>query len=119
VGAIGDRHADCLVEHLIRAVLVGIAFVFDSLWLVPLGHLVIRSGYFPEALGVALIVGCVTYLAGFVFIGFLAPDSADGVVYFFGTVGGLSELAMVAWLLVRGVRLPVSGAPLPASPTMS
>jgi Domain of unknown function (DUF4386) len=93
---------------------VSIAFVFDSLWLVPLGYLVIRSGYFPKALGVALIVGCFAYLAGFVFIDFLAPDAAAGIDFLFGAVGGLSELAFVAWLLVKGVRVPASKLPVPA-----
>jgi hypothetical protein len=98
---------------------VSIAFVFDSLWLVPLGYLVIRSGYFPKVLGVGLIVGCFSYLTGFVFVDFLVPDATAGVDFLLGAVGGLSELAMVAWLLVKGVRIPASGAPTPAIPTIS
>jgi hypothetical protein len=93
---------------------VSIDFVFDSLWLVPLGYLVIRSGYFPKALGVALIVGSFGYLAGYVFIDFLAPDAAAGIDLLFGAVGGLSELAFVAWLLVKGVRVTASKLPVPA-----
>jgi hypothetical protein len=94
---------------------VSIAFVFDGLWLAPLGYLVIRSGYFPKVLGVALIVGCALYLAGFVFVDLLAPDAAGGIDYLFGAIGGLSELAMVAWLLVKGIRLPARGAAVPAT----
>ncbi len=94
---------------------VSIAFVFDGLWLAPLGYLVIRSGYFPKVLGVALIVGCALYLAGFVFVDLLAPDAAGGIDYLFGAIGGLSELAMVAWLVVKGIRLPARGAAVPAT----
>lgn len=90
-----------------------IAFVFFGLWLVPLGYLVIRSGYFPKVLGVLLIVGCFGYLAG-VLTHFLALDVGDGIVMLFAAIGGLPELAFVAWLLVKGVRVPTGGAPVPA-----
>jgi hypothetical protein len=36
------------------------------------------------------------------------------VPFLFGAVGGLSELAFVAWLLVKGVRVPASKLPVPA-----
>ncbi len=35
-----------------------IAQIFFGLWLLPLGYLVVRSGWFPKAIGVLLIVGC-------------------------------------------------------------
>jgi Domain of unknown function (DUF4386) len=85
-----------------------IAFVFFALWLLPLGYLVIRSGYFPKILGVLLIVGCCGYLAG-VFTDLLAHDAGEGILMFFGAIGGLPELAFVVWLLVKGVRTPSGG----------
>jgi Domain of unknown function (DUF4386) len=94
---------------------VGIAFVFDSLWLVPLGYLVIKSGYFPKLLGVALIVACVGYLVNDVFIAFLALDPGaartTGIGLAVTPIAGLAELAFVVWLLVKGARVPerVSG----------
>ena len=50
-----------------------IAQMFFGLWLLPLGYLVIKSGYFPKVLGVAPIVGCVSYLTQ-LFVLALAPD---------------------------------------------
>jgi hypothetical protein len=67
-----------------------IAQVFFGLYLLPLGYLVFKSGMFPRALGVALMVGSAGYL-----LGILASSVA--------MVGGLAELAFLMWLLVRGV----------------
>src|SRR5688572_15419649 len=49
------------------------AQVFFGLWLAPLGYLAIKSGLFPKALGVTLIVGAVCYLVD-LFAAFLVPD---------------------------------------------
>ncbi|MDQ7908307.1 DUF4386 domain-containing protein [Phytohabitans sp. ZYX-F-186] len=106
----GEAGADALTLHYLDMydTGVGIAFVFDSLWLVPLGYLMIRSGYFPKALGVALIVGCAGYLVNDVFIAFLATEAASttGIGLLLTAVAGLSEIAFVAWLLAKGVRTP-------------
>jgi hypothetical protein len=98
---------------------VRIDFVPNSLWLLPLGYLVIKSGYFPKVLGVALIVGCFVYLADYVLLGFTSPDDAGNLDLTFGVIGGLSELAFVAWLVVKGVRQPADRPPAPATPTTS
>lgn len=89
------------------------AFLLFGLWLLPLGHLVFRSGYFPtvvgRGLGALLIVAALGYLADFL-VGFLHPAAAVGFVRF--TFVG--ELLLLLWLLVRGVRLPpASGPPAP------
>jgi Domain of unknown function (DUF4386) len=81
-----------------------------GLWLVPLGYLVIRSGYFPKPLGVLLIIGCFGYLAA-AFTGLLAPD-ADAAADTLFLIGGLPEFVFVAWLLAKGVRVPVGAAPV-------
>src|SRR5918912_2325120 len=49
------------------------AQVFFGLWLAPLGYLAIKSGLFPKALGLTLIVGAVCYLVD-LFAAFLVPD---------------------------------------------
>lgn len=67
-----------------------IAQIFFGLYLLPLGYLVFRSGMFPRALGVVLMVGCAGYVAGIV---------ATPLAF----VGGLAELTFLVWLLVRGV----------------
>ena len=53
-----------------------IAQVFFGLWLAPLGYLAYKSGMFPKALGVVLIVATVCYLVD-VLARFLVPDIAS------------------------------------------
>jgi Domain of unknown function (DUF4386) len=105
----GAAQADRMVMLYVDAEYNGgnVAYVFFALWLVPLGYLVIRSGYVPKVLGVALIVGCCSYLAR-VFTDFLAHDAAAGILPVIGAAGGLSELAFAVWLLVKGVRVPAA-----------
>lgn len=82
-----------------------IAQVFFGGWLIPLGFLVVRSGMVPRIFGYALMVGGVGYLVGLV-VELVAPG-ADGVALALGLVGGVSEIAFLGWLLVRGARQPV------------
>lgn len=85
-----------------------------GLWLVPLGYLVIRSGYFPKVLGVLLIIGCFGYLAA-AFTGLLAPGAEAAADTLF-LIGGLPEFVFVAWLLAKAVRVPAQAAPVGAVP---
>ncbi len=87
--------------------------VFVGPWLVPLGYLVIKSGYLPKLLGVLLITGCFGYLAMF-FTTFVAPDAPEGIRTLFTVVGGVGEIVFMLWLLVKSVRVPVPAAPVPA-----
>jgi hypothetical protein len=82
-------------------------------WLVPLGYLAIKSGYFPKVLGVLPVIGCFGYLAR-LFTTFLAPDALAGVGSLALAVGAIGELSFVAWLLVRGVNLRGRSEPVPA-----
>jgi hypothetical protein len=84
--------------------------VFFGGWLIPLGYLVVRSGMMPRVLGYVLMAGGVGYLLGIV-VELVAP-SADAAALALGWVGGISELAFLGWLLVRGVRTPVREAVL-------
>ena len=92
-----------------------IAQIFFGLWLAPLGYLVIRSGWFPKAIGVLLIVGCFGYLAD-TFARFLAPGVADTIEAFVVVPAAIGELSFVVWLLVKGVR---AGAPRVAQPALA
>jgi hypothetical protein len=67
-----------------------IAQIFFGLYLLPLGYLVYRSGMFPRALGIALMLGSAGYIVGIV-----ATPLA--------MVGGIAELLFLVWLLARGV----------------
>jgi len=86
------------------------AQVFFGLWLVPLGYLAIKSGLFPKALGVTLIVGAVCYLVD-LFAAFLVPDFGHTIHAVVVIPCIVAEIWMVLYLLVKGVRVPAQGTP--------
>jgi hypothetical protein len=81
-----------------------IAQIFFGLWLLPLGYLVVRSGWFPKAIGALLIVGCFGYLVDTVAT-FIAPDVAEAIEAFVVAPAAVGELWFVAYLLIKGVRV--------------
>lgn len=89
--------------------------MFYGPWLIPLGYLVIRSGYFPKVLGGLLFIGCLGYLT-LLFTTFLAPDAGPGAESVLGAISGIPELVFMAWLLIRGVRVPAGAAPVGTIP---
>ncbi|MFI6574173.1 DUF4386 domain-containing protein [Nocardiopsis sp. NPDC050513] len=91
-----------------------IAQTYFGLWLLPLGYLVIRSGYFPRALGVLLVIGCLGHLTD-VLARFLAPDLGASISPFVMTPPAIAEVSFILWLLVRSVRDPDPGARAPAA----
>jgi hypothetical protein len=91
-----------------------IAQMFFGLWLVPLGYLVYRSGYFPQFLGVLLVIGAVGYLVD-LFAHFLAPGVAESIELIVVAPAAIGELWFVAYLLAKGVRAPEPGALVPAA----
>jgi hypothetical protein len=90
-----------------------IAQIFFGLWLLPLGYLVYRSGYFPRVLGVLLMVGCLGYLVDS-FAHFLAAGVAEGIAAFVVAPAAIGELGFVAWLLVKSVKVPEPDELVPA-----
>jgi hypothetical protein len=85
--------------------------VFWGLWLFPLGLLVMRSGFLPRFLGPWLILGGCGYLAASL-TGLLVPRYEDTVAMI-ALPGGLSELALMLWLMIKGAR----EEPLDSRPT--
>jgi len=82
-----------------------IAGIFFGLWLFPLGLLVFRSGFFPRPLGILLMVGSPGYVVLFV-QAFLFPGSERTLwTSPLLVVTHVSELAMMLWLLIRGVNV--------------
>ena len=81
-----------------------IAQIFFGLWLLPLGSVVIRSGYVPKVLGYLLVVGGLGYLID-ILVQFTVGADPDTTLVF-SSVGGLAEVVFLLWLLVRGVRVP-------------
>ena len=82
-----------------------IAELFWGLWLFPFGWLVIKSGFIPKILGVFLIIGCFCYLLEF-HMNALFPDYANTVSQIIAIPMAISELSIVLWLLIKGVKEP-------------
>jgi hypothetical protein len=78
-----------------------IAQIFFGLFLLPLGYLVYRSGFFPKALGVVLMIGCAGYLADVAII-YASPSFDSSLAPYFGMLGGIAELLFLLWLLIVG-----------------
>jgi hypothetical protein len=111
VAAFGAQGAAALVLLLLDLHHHGflIAQIFFGLWLVPLGYLAFRSGMFPKALGVVLILAGVCYLVD-VLAMFLAPGLGARIHTFVAVIPAtVAELWMVLYLLVVGVRTRTQG----------
>jgi hypothetical protein len=71
-----------------------------SLWVILLGFLMFKSGYFPKLLGILMMVAGVGYMAEFL-VFFLLPQldvQIAGVAF-------LAEVAFPFWLLIKGVNV--------------
>lgn len=103
--ALGPKGSDSLVLLLTDMHHYGylIAQMFFSLWLLPLGYLAYRSGMFPRALGVLLMISCPAYLVD-MFAKFLFPSFAPDLSPFVLAPATIGELWMVGYLLVKGVK---------------
>jgi hypothetical protein len=118
VAAFGTAGASALVLLLLDIQHYGflIAQIFFGLWLVPLGYLAHRSGMFPRALSVLLVVGGLCYLADMLAL-FLAPELGARIAEIIVIPSTIAELWMVSYLLVKGVRTsPRADRALLASP---
>ena len=117
VAAFGAEGSNALVLLLLDIQHYGylIAQIFFGLWLLPLGYLAYKSGMFPRALAVLLIVGGIGYLADMVG-SFLVPDFGEIMSAVIVFPAGIAELWMVGYLLVVGVRSPEASPPVPEKP---
>ncbi len=79
-----------------------IALVFFGAHLVLVGILIARSGFLPRALGAALGVAGVCYVAN-TFIGLVAPALAPALFPWILLPGFLAEAGLTLWLLIVGV----------------
>ena len=102
---LSTRSSQALVLFMLDMHRLGylIAQIFFGGYMLPLGYLVYRSGFFPKVLGVFLIIGGSSYLVG-LFATFAAQSFTSSLATPLGLVGGLAELAFLLWLLVFGVR---------------
>ena len=82
---------------------VFIASVFWGLWLLPLGYLIYRSGYFPKIFGVLLTIAGIGYFLGsFAHLLFPSYEAIFPVLDFL-TIG---EMLFMAWVLFKGAKIP-------------
>jgi hypothetical protein len=106
--ALGPTGADPSISHLL--ILMSHHFwsagaIFFGLWLLPMGWLVLKSGYGPRVLGWILIIGGIGYVAS-VFIAVLAPDAGIWVVALpvLATVGEFWMIGLLFWKAMRGAQ---------------
>jgi hypothetical protein len=85
--------------------------LFWGLWLLPLGLLVIKSHAMPRWLGILLIIAFVGYVLDFL-TRLLIPAYTATVAPIAGA-SKFGELAMILWLLIKGMKEP-SRAGVPA-----
>ncbi len=102
----GDPGTDALVLLFVSLQRDGylMSQMFFALWLVPLGYLVVRSGYFPKVLGYLVVLACLGYLIDLAAT-ILVPDLEPAILPVSAVAGVAGELGLMAWLLVKGVRI--------------
>ena len=71
-----------------------------AVWLLPLGFLVYKSGFFPKILGVLMVIAGLGYVTDFL-VFFLLPNLNWRVAGF----AFLGELPFPFWLLIKGVNV--------------
>ena len=71
--------------------------VFDGLFLLLIGYLIVRSTFLPRVLGVLMA------LAGLGWLTFLSPPLVSFLLPYIEVLGALAEAALMLWLLVMGV----------------
>jgi hypothetical protein len=103
--AVGSVGSNALALLLVDTQHYGVfvAQIFFGLWLAPMGYLAYKSGWFPRALGILLIMACGSYLVDLL-AAFLVPDLGKAIHGFAGIVPAIAEVWMAGYLLVIGVK---------------
>jgi hypothetical protein len=100
------RHHDALAMLFLDLHAYGylVAGTFFGLWLLPLGYLLVRSGYAPRPLGALVMVGAFGYVADLV-ARVLLPAVGETLGPVLVLPSALAELSLALWLLVKGLDL--------------
>lgn len=98
----GAQAATVQLLYVASGHLWGVGAMFFGLWLIPMGWLVIRSGWLPRLLGQILIAGGVGYLVS-AFVSYSFPD-ADLVAQLLTVPATIGELWIVGYLVIVGLR---------------
>jgi hypothetical protein len=84
---------------VVRAQANSIGLVFFGLHCLGVGYLIFRSTFLPRIIGVLMM------LAGVGWLTFLSPPLASSLAPFNMIPGGVGELSLTVWLLVKGVNV--------------
>lgn len=98
-----EREAVALLFLGLHAEGIVLAKVFFGLWLIPLGLLIVRSGFLPMTIGWLLVTGGVGYVID-VLAHFLAPQLSPTLTPIATAPSGIAEIALIFWLLVKGAK---------------
>jgi len=80
---------------------MAIVKVFWGLWLFPFGYLAFKSNYLPKVFGIALMMGCFSYLIKF--SGGILFPTID-IPSFVGYPSSFGEIGICLWLLIMGIK---------------
>lgn len=107
LSALGPLQVSALSELGLRLHGQGeiIAGFFWGLWLLPLGILVYKSGFFPKIMGIFLMMGCAAYFTDSS-LAFLLPQGRAAAAPVIMALQTLGEIPFLLWLLIMGARLP-------------
>jgi hypothetical protein len=81
-----------------------IAQLFLALWVLPLGYLVMKSGYLPRILGLFLLIDCVVLLI-WVFQFFLFYPENEVISGICLGISFIAEGLLCLWLLIKGANV--------------
>lgn len=76
--------------------------LFWGLWLIPLVALIFKSNLIPKVIGALALIAVAYHLA--VFVGFFIGATDVSAQPVFAALGMIGELAIVLWLLLKGVK---------------
>lgn len=77
-----------------------IGLVFFGLHCLGVGYLILRSTFLPRLIGALMV------FAGLGWLTFLSPPLANSLAPYNMMPGGIGELSLTLWLLIRGVNVP-------------
>lgn len=102
--ALGAGGMDSLALLFLELHEVGysIAEIFFGLWLLPLGYLAYRSGWFPRPLAVLLMIGCFAYLTLALTVP-LFDAYPEVAVWIIAAPAGAAEFWTIGYLLTKGI----------------
>jgi hypothetical protein len=109
LSAFTQPQLDALAYALLRlrSFELAVVMAFWGLWLLPLGILIIRSGFIPKLIGALLIVGCVGWLIECV-VALMLPQYRSAVFTWMQPLVAPGELSLIGWLLIKGGSIPLT-----------